>query len=105
MATVIRGATLRLRCTVYGSPKPEVTWYVAGNENRDRWKIFPDGTLQIQKVDFSDEGNYTCIGKNEYGTTYRSTNVTVLGKKTLVLFGYMGAALKPVDSKHVALFP
>ncbi|KAK3738145.1 hypothetical protein QZH41_016645, partial [Actinostola sp. cb2023] len=78
MATVVRGSTVRLRCAVYGSPKPNVTWIVIGNERKGHWRILPDGTLEIRKVDFSDEANYTCIATNIYGKTFRSTNITVL---------------------------
>ena len=87
MATVVRGSTLRLRCAVYGSPKPNVTWVVVGNGRRDHWRILTDGTLEIPSVDFYDEGSYTCIATNTYGKILRSTNVTVLGRKKDLMSG------------------
>lgn len=79
IATVVRGASLLLKCKADGTPKPKITWDVFTSSIEERHSVLDDGTLVIPSVDFEDEGNFTCIANNLYGTLRRTTTVSILG--------------------------
>ena len=81
MATIVKGATLNIKCAAVGSPKPTIKWIVGATGRQKRYTVLNDGTLEVPNVDLEDEGNYTCIANNSYGTLKRTTSVSILGKK------------------------
>lgn len=81
MATVVKGATLNIKCAVVGTPKPTIKWIVATTGRQRRYTVLNDGTLQVPNADLEDEGNYTCIANNSYGILNRTTSVSILGNK------------------------
>ncbi|VDM97247.1 unnamed protein product [Thelazia callipaeda] len=63
----IEGETVTLDCPVRGFPKPTVEWLkndvpVASTEQ----VTFLETDLQISKVEFDDEGVYSCIARNSF---------------------------------------
>lgn len=79
IATIVRGASLVLKCEADGNPTPKITWDVFTSSIDERHSVLDDGTLVIPSVDFEDEGNFTCIANNSYGTLRRTTTVSILG--------------------------
>ena len=80
VAAVVRGATLHIKCAVEGTPKPQITWEVSTSSQEQRHTVLDDGTLVVPSAELEDEGNYTCIANNSYGTLRRTTSVSILGK-------------------------
>lgn len=77
-ATIVKGATLNIRCAAVGTPKPTIKWIVATSGRQNRYTVLHDGTLEVPNADLTDEGNYTCIANNSYGTLNRTTTVSIL---------------------------
>uniref|UniRef100_A0A915PYZ0 Ig-like domain-containing protein n=1 Tax=Setaria digitata TaxID=48799 RepID=A0A915PYZ0_9BILA len=69
-ASVLRateGETVTLTCPVRGFPEPVTQWYkndvpVASTEQ----VTFLENDLQIAKVEFDDEGIYSCVARNSF---------------------------------------
>ena len=80
LATVVRGATVRIRCAALGEPKPNITWQATRPHTLSNARVMIDGTLEIRRINFDDEGNYTCVARNAFGSTTRTTSVQVLGR-------------------------
>ena len=79
IASVVRGATLLIKCEAEGNPKPTITWEVFTSNYEERHRVLEDGTLVVPSAELEDEGNYTCIANNSYGTLRRTTTVSILG--------------------------
>lgn len=82
-----QGATARLQGSVAGSPMLHTSWFFNNSElfTGGRYEIsLRDGvaSLEIQGVELSDSGNYTCEVLNESGCESCSTKVTVKGVST-----------------------
>ncbi|XP_071756855.1 fibroblast growth factor receptor 1b [Centroberyx gerrardi] len=66
--------TVKFRCQATGNPIPSLRWYKNGREFRKDQRIggfkIRDHmwTLIMESVVPSDEGNYTCVVENEYGS-------------------------------------
>ncbi|XP_062290958.1 fibroblast growth factor receptor 1-A-like isoform X2 [Scomber scombrus] len=66
--------TIKFRCQASGNPVPSLRWYKNGKEFRKDQRIggfkIRDHvwTLIMESVVPSDEGNYTCVVDNEYGS-------------------------------------
>merc|ERR1719244_817290 len=61
-------------CEVNSNPRPEISWFFNGQpvEEDARHKIKTNGMcrmLMIKKLKESDVGSYTCVAKNQEGTT------------------------------------
>lgn len=79
-----RGATARLQGSVTGSPVLHTSWFFDNSElcTGGRYELsLKDGvaSLEVQGVELSDSGNYTCEVLNESGCESCSTKVTVKG--------------------------
>lgn len=69
---------ITLRCKVFGAPKPRIKWIRNGQElTGGRYKIQESGDLKIEKVSFSDDGNYTCHAENKFGVKEASGTLIV----------------------------
>uniref|UniRef100_A0A8D1QDC1 Matrix-remodeling-associated protein 5 n=1 Tax=Sus scrofa TaxID=9823 RepID=A0A8D1QDC1_PIG len=65
------GDVVTVACEAKGEPTPRVTWLSPTNRlipaSSEKYQIYPDGTLLIQKAQRSDSGNYTCVVRNSAG--------------------------------------
>lgn len=65
------GDVVTVTCEAKGEPTPRVTWLSPTNKpiptSSDKYQIYEDGTLLIQKAQRADSGNYTCVVRNGAG--------------------------------------
>ncbi|KAL2769037.1 matrix-remodeling-associated protein 5 precursor [Daubentonia madagascariensis] len=65
------GDVVTVSCDAKGEPMPKVTWLSPANRlipaSSEKYQIYQDGTLLIQKAQRSDSGNYTCLVRNSAG--------------------------------------
>jgi hypothetical protein len=80
---VLADTRLKLECSVLkGIPSPEVTWkFKPKNEETDR--VY-DGSV-IEHASTSDEGIYTCLAVNEYGSDHIEVVVNVFEPAKFVI--------------------
>ncbi|KAG8513684.1 Matrix-remodeling-associated protein 5 [Galemys pyrenaicus] len=75
------GAVATVACEAKGEPPPRVTWLSpslrAIPETSDKYRVFPDGRLLIQKAQRADSGNYTCVARNSAGEDRKTVWVQV----------------------------
>ncbi|XP_037680558.1 matrix-remodeling-associated protein 5 isoform X2 [Choloepus didactylus] len=68
---VLYGDVVTVACEAKGEPTPKVTWLSPTSRliptSSDKYQVFQDGTLLIQKAQRSDSGNYTCVVRNSAG--------------------------------------
>lgn len=71
MVQVPYGDVVTVACEAKGEPTPRVTWLSPTNRliptSSEKYQIYQDGTLLIQKAQRSDSGNYTCVVRNSAG--------------------------------------
>ncbi|XP_032362362.1 matrix-remodeling-associated protein 5 [Etheostoma spectabile] len=79
---VFYGETVTLKCNAKGEPTPVVTWISPTNRviapAMDKYQVLDDGTLVVQKVQRSDDGNYTCMSRNNVGQDHKVIRLEVL---------------------------
>lgn len=65
------GDVVTVACEAQGEPTPRVTWLSPTHRlipaSSDKYQVYQDGTLLIQKAQRSDSGNYTCVVRNSAG--------------------------------------
>nr|XP_006112308.1 matrix-remodeling-associated protein 5 isoform X1 [Pelodiscus sinensis] len=65
------GDVVTVTCKAKGEPTPRVIWLSPTNRPipllSDKYQVYGDGTLLIQKAQRSDSGNYTCVVRNSAG--------------------------------------
>lgn len=78
------GQTINLNCLVFGSPKPLVVWRKGTEQlTGGRFKVLPEGHLQIQDVSLVDSGSYRCTATNIHGED-SATGSLIVRRKTLI---------------------
>lgn len=66
-ALAVQGSTFRLRCRVFGAPKPKIKWKRENVElSGGRYKVLDNGDLQIDYVMPNDQGVYQCKAANKF---------------------------------------
>ncbi|XP_075706886.1 matrix-remodeling-associated protein 5 [Rhinoderma darwinii] len=75
------GDVVTVSCEAKGEPVPKVTWLSPANRpipaSSEKYQIFQDGTLLIQKAQRSDSGNYTCLAQNKGGEDRKVVHIHV----------------------------
>ncbi|XP_071845497.1 scavenger receptor cysteine-rich type 1 protein M160-like isoform X2 [Apostichopus japonicus] len=93
--TKLSGETVDFECDVIGSSNPTVSWKKDGVEVQpDDRHIMEDGDLKITSLKPEDAGQYTCIAKNDQGSSQASASLDV---NDSVIFGvekHIGGSLK-----------
>ncbi|XP_066456008.1 matrix-remodeling-associated protein 5 [Eleutherodactylus coqui] len=75
------GDVVSVSCEAKGEPVPKITWFSPANRpipaSSEKYQIFQDGTLLIQKAQRSDNGNYTCLAQNKGGEDKKVVHIHV----------------------------
>ncbi|XP_036126950.1 matrix-remodeling-associated protein 5 [Molossus molossus] len=75
------GDVVTVACEAKGEPTPRVTWLSPTNRliptSSEKYQIYQDGTLLIQKAQRSDSGNYTCVVRNSAGEDRKAVWIRV----------------------------
>ena len=96
---VFEGRAVTLQCQLDNTPHAEVEWLQDGEPliDSNHAKIERDGnvcSVIIAEPDLDDEGEYTCIARNDFGTDSCSCELLVNeslteGEWTLALLGQL----------------
>jgi len=76
------GGNTNFYCTAGGNPRPRIEWKFKGSKllsGSKHW-IKDGGELNIEHLNYSDAGEYTCVATNILGSHRASGNLTVRGK-------------------------
>ncbi|XP_035191112.1 immunoglobulin superfamily member 10 isoform X1 [Oxyura jamaicensis] len=85
------GKDFKVDCKASGSPAPEISWSLpdgtvinnvmmaddSGHRSR-RYILFDNGTLYLNKVGITEEGDYTCYAQNTLGRDEMKIHITVV---------------------------
>lgn len=94
----VDGSSITLRCRVSGSPLPEVKWLRDNVGLTDgRYKVLPNGDLEIETAKFADNGHYTCTASNKLGSVSSDANLGLLAVRVQTQIG-----VRPVDYEVIA---
>ncbi|XP_076880767.1 myomesin-2 isoform X9 [Brachyhypopomus gauderio] len=83
VVTIMEYKTLSLTCTVWGDPKPEVTWFkneqevVSDDHNQISFESGKFASLTIKCVTVDDSGKYSINVRNKYGGEFVEITVSV----------------------------
>ncbi|NWV60942.1 LRRN2 protein, partial [Malurus elegans] len=102
------GASVALHCRALAEPEPDIYWVTPAGEkllpggDDERFRVHPEGTLEIRGVAAHEAGLYTCVAHNLLGADTRSVRLLVnrsfpLGPERLQLL------LLDVQPHHVLL--
>nr|XP_020471295.1 immunoglobulin superfamily member 10 isoform X1 [Monopterus albus] len=87
------GNDLKVDCKASGAPKPEISWGLpdgtvvnsalqsdtsSGRGRARRYTLFNNGTLYLNQVGMSEEGDYTCYAENQVGKDEMHVHITVV---------------------------
>ncbi|XP_026155036.1 immunoglobulin superfamily member 10 [Mastacembelus armatus] len=87
------GNDLKVDCKASGAPKPEISWGLpdgtvvnsalqsdasSGRVRARRYTLFDNGTLYLNQVGMSEEGDYTCYAENQVGKDEMHVHITVV---------------------------
>ncbi|GFS41753.1 contactin [Trichonephila inaurata madagascariensis] len=80
------GGNITIPCRPEAAPFPEFTWKRNnyGLSSTGRIRILTNGYLHINPVKREDEGRYSCIAKNQYGSDYTEGLLIVLSLPRMV---------------------
>ncbi len=68
-----------INCEPEAAPLPNITWYHQGNKVGSGGKIemYPNGALQIIKLNKADGGQWECVARNKYGSARSITHLYI----------------------------
>ncbi|XP_001371227.2 leucine-rich repeat neuronal protein 2 [Monodelphis domestica] len=82
---VARGGNLALHCRALAEPEPEIYWVtpagmrLTATQAGGRYRIYPEGTLEIREVTEEEAGLYTCVAQNLVGADTKSVSLAIGG--------------------------
>ncbi|XP_077016894.1 immunoglobulin superfamily member 10 [Tamandua tetradactyla] len=81
-----------LPCEAVGNPLPTIRWSkvssgldLSKGKERSRFRVLPNGTLAIQRVEIQDRGQYSCSASNPLGTDHLQVTLSVVSYPPRVL--------------------
>nr|XP_046245740.1 immunoglobulin superfamily member 10 [Scatophagus argus] len=87
------GNDVKVDCKASGAPKPEIFWSLpdgtvvssglqsdasSGGGRTRRYTLFDNGTLYLNQVGISEEGDYTCYAENQVGKDEMIVHISVM---------------------------
>ena len=76
--TLIPGKSVTIECKVSSTLPVTVTWIRADGSPIDESYLVKDTVLLIRNVKTDDEGTYICVGKNKFGASKATVELSVL---------------------------
>ncbi|XP_062868659.1 myomesin-2 isoform X2 [Trichomycterus rosablanca] len=101
VVTIMEYKTLSLTCTVWGDPKPEVTWFkneqevVSSDHNQISFESGKFASLTIKTVTVDDSGKYSINVRNKYGGEFVEITVSVYKQGEEIPEPKLGQTAKP----------
>ncbi|XP_054836789.1 leucine-rich repeat neuronal protein 2 [Eublepharis macularius] len=80
---VADGEDISLHCRALAEPEPEIYWVTPSGlklmpySDDGKYKVYPEGTMEIRKVRARDAGLYTCMAQNLIGADTKSISLMV----------------------------
>ncbi|XP_072504180.1 leucine-rich repeat neuronal protein 2 [Notamacropus eugenii] len=80
---VASGGNLALHCRALAEPEPEIYWVTPAGVRLTaagtggRYRVYPEGTLEIREVTEGEAGLYTCVAQNLMGADTKSVSLAV----------------------------
>ncbi|MCJ8737942.1 hypothetical protein PDJAM_G00029800 [Pangasius djambal] len=104
VVTIMEHKTLSLTCTVWGDPKPEVTWFkneqevVSDDHNQISFESGKFASLTIKFVTVDDSGKYSINVRNKYGGEFVEITVSVYKQGEEIPEPKLGQMAKPITA-------
>ncbi|XP_053102774.1 leucine-rich repeat neuronal protein 2 [Hemicordylus capensis] len=80
---VADGEDISLHCRALAEPEPEIYWVTPSGlklmpyTDDGKYKVYPEGTIEIRKITAQEAGLYTCMAQNLIGADTRSISLMV----------------------------
>ncbi|XP_062901403.1 immunoglobulin superfamily member 10 [Mobula hypostoma] len=91
--TVLADSEAFIPCEATGDPHPTIRWtkistgatVTADTKRGNKFEVFPNGTLSIQKIKVQDRGQYLCTAENQHGSDHLLVTLSVLSHPSKIL--------------------
>ncbi|XP_048397529.1 immunoglobulin superfamily member 10 [Stegostoma tigrinum] len=91
--TFVADSDAFIPCKATGNPLPIISWtkistgatVTAKVKRGNKFEVFPNGTLTIQKITVQDRGQYLCIAENQYGSERLLVTLSVVAYPSKIL--------------------
>ncbi|XP_048354025.1 leucine-rich repeat neuronal protein 2 [Sphaerodactylus townsendi] len=80
---VANGEDISLHCRALAEPEPEIYWVTPSGlklmpySDYGKYKVYPEGTMEIRKVTAQEAGLYTCMAQNFIGADTKTISLMV----------------------------
>ncbi|RWS23844.1 Fibroblast growth factor receptor 3-like protein, partial [Leptotrombidium deliense] len=105
----LSGKSVKFDCLFEGRPEPNITWIKDGDLfyrfNGEHYEMKAEGYLYLENISPSDEGNYTCIISNEFGSEMRTFSLEVESKIITKIAFVCYSFVFPHNSDFLAMKP